>query len=182
VPARTLLSVVVLGALAVVIAQGFTPLFDDLSRNARTLLAAVLIGALGTYLAHRRRAPAAIWTVPAILPLLPAPATLLPLLAETEAARQALQGQALETAFVIGVGVASGSIIVATYQRSRERWLEPVVDAVSDGMSRYVDRPRLEPSSARSCWLSNCSTLPPSASRFVALRTSRPEVLTIACD
>jgi len=141
VPARTLFSVVVLGALAVVIAQGFTPLFDDLSRNARTLLAAVLIGALGTYLAHRRRAPAAIWTVPAILPLLPAPATLLPLLAETEAARQALQGQALETAFVIGVGVASGSIIVATYQRSRERWLEPVVDAVSDGMSRYVVQP-----------------------------------------
>ena len=108
-----MLSVVILGALSVVIAQGFTPLFDDLSRNARILLAAVVIGALGTYLAHRRRTPAAIWTVPAILPLLPAPATLLPLLAATDkAAEQALQGQALETAFAIGVGVASGSIIV----------------------------------------------------------------------
>ena len=140
VASRRLLSVVVLGALAVVIAQGFTALFDDLSRNARTLLAAVVIGALGTYLAHRRRTPAAIWTVPAILPLLPAPATLLPLLTATEAAQQALQGQALETAFVIGVGVASGSIIVATYQRYRDRVLEPVVDAVSDGLSRYVVR------------------------------------------
>jgi uncharacterized membrane protein YjjB (DUF3815 family) len=141
VPPRRLLSVVVLGALSVVIAQGFTPLFDDLSRNARTLLAAVVIGALGTYLAHRRRTPAAIWTVPAILPLLPAPATFLPLLAATDAGGQALQGQALQTAFAIGVGVAPGSIIVATYQRYRDRVLEPVVDAVSDGLSRYVACP-----------------------------------------
>jgi uncharacterized membrane protein YjjB (DUF3815 family) len=80
----------------VVIAQGFMPLFADLSRIARTLVAAVVIGVLGTLLAHRRRTPAAIWTVPAILPLLPAPATLRPPLAETEEARQALQAKHLK--------------------------------------------------------------------------------------
>lgn len=141
VPPRRLLSVVVLGALAVVIAQGFTPLFAQLSRNARTVVAAVAIGVLGTLLAARRRTPVAIWTVPAILPLLPTPATLLPLLAETEAARDALQGQAFETAFAIGVGVATGSIAVATARRSRERALTPVVGAVSGGLRRRVVGP-----------------------------------------
>jgi hypothetical protein len=43
-----------------------------------------------------------------------APATLLPLLAGTEAAQQALQGQALTIAFAIGVGVAAGDILVST--------------------------------------------------------------------
>lgn len=141
VPPRRLLSVVALGALAVIIAQGFSPLFEELSPNARTLLAAFAIGTLGTLLAYRRRTPAAIWTVPAILPLLPDPATLLPLLAETEAAEQALQGQAFQTAFAVGVGVATGSIAVATYQRSRERYLKPVVDAMSDGITNHVVEP-----------------------------------------
>jgi hypothetical protein len=36
--------------------------------------------------------------------------------------------------------VASGSIVVATYLRHRDRVLEPVVDAVSDQLSRYVVR------------------------------------------
>jgi hypothetical protein len=49
-----------------------------------------------------------LWIVPAILPLLPAPATLLRLLAETEAAQQALQGQALTIAFAIGAMTALG--------------------------------------------------------------------------
>jgi uncharacterized membrane protein YjjP (DUF1212 family) len=141
VPPRQLLSVVALGALAVVVAQGFTPLLDELSRNARTLLAAVAVGMLGTVLAYQQRTPAAVWTVPAILPPLPAPATLLPLLAQTEAAREALQGQAVETAFAIGVGVATGSIAAATYQRSRDRYLRPVVDVMSDSTARRVVEP-----------------------------------------
>jgi hypothetical protein len=49
-----------------------------------------------------------LWIVPAILPLLPAPATLLRLLAEPEAAQQALQGQALTIAFAIGAMTARG--------------------------------------------------------------------------
>jgi hypothetical protein len=85
---------------------------------------------VGRLLAHRSRAPAALWMVPAILPLLPAPSTLLPALAQTEPARQALQGLAAETAFLIGVGVASGSILVETFQRYRARVLQPVVGVV----------------------------------------------------
>lgn len=140
-PRRTLLSVAALGAVAVVLGQGLTPVSADLSRIARTLLAALVIGAVGRMLAHRSGAPAALWMVPAILPLLPSPSTLVPQFAETEAARQALEGQAGQTAFAIGVGVASGDIAVATYQRYRERVLEPVAGVVSDGLSTYVVRP-----------------------------------------
>jgi uncharacterized membrane protein YjjB (DUF3815 family) len=108
----------------VVLARGLTPVSADLSRPARTLIAALMIGIVGRMLAHRSQAPASLWMVPAILPLLPAPSTLLPLLAETEPARQALQGVAAETAFLIGVGVASGSILVETSRRYRARVLE----------------------------------------------------------
>jgi hypothetical protein len=55
-----------------------------------------------------------------------APATLVPLLAESSTAQDALQSQAAETAFAIGVGVASGSIPLTTYHRYRARVLEPV--------------------------------------------------------
>jgi hypothetical protein len=78
VPRRTLLSVAALGAVAVVLTQGLTPVSADLSRIARTLLAALVIGAVGRMLAHRSGAPAALWMVPAILPLLPSPSTLVP--------------------------------------------------------------------------------------------------------
>jgi len=83
--------------------------------------------------------------VPAILPLLPAPVTLLPLLPETEAAQNALQGEALQTAFLIGVGVASGDILVSTYQRYRERIVEPAVGRVSVRISKLVGRDRTSP-------------------------------------
>jgi hypothetical protein len=56
----------------------------------------------------------------------------------TDAARQALQGQAAQTAFSIGVGVgvAVGSIAVETYLRYRVRLLDPVVDVVSARLSQ----------------------------------------------
>jgi hypothetical protein len=78
--------------------------------------------------------------VPAFLPLPPDPTTLLPLHAGAEAARQALYGQATQTAFAIGVGVACGSIVVATYLRNRERLIEGVAAVVSDGSSTSVGR------------------------------------------
>jgi uncharacterized membrane protein YjjB (DUF3815 family) len=138
VPRLALLAGVALGAIAVLLTRGLTPVSAELSRSARTLMAALLIGIVGTLLAHRSRAPAALWTVPAILPLLPAPSTLLPLLTETEAARQALQGQAVSTAFSIGVGDASGSIAVDTWLRYRERILQPAAGALSERLSARV--------------------------------------------
>jgi uncharacterized membrane protein YjjB (DUF3815 family) len=141
VPRRAVGPAAALGGIAVVLARGLTPLSADLSRPARTLIAALMVGIVGRMLAHRSQAPAALWMVPTILPLLPAPSTPLPLLAETEPARQALQGVAAETAFLIGVGVASGSILVETSRRYRAHVLEPVVGVVSDGLSAHVARP-----------------------------------------
>jgi uncharacterized membrane protein YjjP (DUF1212 family) len=135
VPRRRLVTVAALGALAVLIAQGFAPTSADVRPIVRTLMASLSIGVIGTLLSRRSALPAAIWLVPSILPMLPAPATLLPLLAETEAVQQALQGQALRSAFAIGVGVASGSVVVATYMRYGRPTLEPVADAVSEGLA-----------------------------------------------
>ena len=118
-----------------------SPMSADLSRPARTLLAALVIGVVGRLLAHRSRAPAALWMVPAILPLLPAPSTLLPALAQTEPTRQALQGLAAETAFLIGVGVASGSILVETFRRYRARVLQPALGVASAGLAGHLVRP-----------------------------------------
>jgi uncharacterized membrane protein YjjP (DUF1212 family)/uncharacterized membrane protein YjjB (DUF3815 family) len=119
VPPRALPSIALLAALVVALAQGFTPLLQHLDHNERTLAAALLIGLVGRTLARRWERPAAYWLVPSILPLLPAPATLVPLLAETETARDALLAQALTTAYLIGVGVASGDILATLFHRRR---------------------------------------------------------------
>lgn len=115
VPRDVLASVALLGGLIVLVAEGVFDLAARTDPNVRTLVAALLVGLVGRTLANRWDRPAAIWLAPTILPLLPAPATLLPLLAETEQAREALQGQALATAFLIGVGVASGDIVASAY-------------------------------------------------------------------
>ena len=135
VPTRWLATVVALGATAVMIAQGLTSASADVRPITRTLIASLTIGTIGTLLARRSALPAAIWLVPAILPLLPAPATLLPLLADTQATQEALQNEALRSAFAIGVGTASGSVVVATYMRYGRPTLQPVAGAVSTRIS-----------------------------------------------
>lgn len=117
IPANGLIPAALLGAIAVLITRGTETNSTHVDALAGTLIAAVVIGSSGQALAQRSSRPPALWLVPAILPLLPAPATLIPLLAETEAARQALQGRALSTAFCIGVGVAVGSIAVEAWSR-----------------------------------------------------------------
>lgn len=121
VPRRAILTVALLGGLAVVIAEGMTPISAEASRNGRTLLAALAVGLVGRSLAAGLRMPGQLWLVPAILPLLPAPATLLPHLAGSDEVRAALQSQAFRTAFLIGVGVACGDILVTIWQASRTR-------------------------------------------------------------
>jgi uncharacterized membrane protein YjjP (DUF1212 family) len=124
VPRGAVLGASTLGGVAVAITRGLMPGTSGLTHGASVLIAALVIGVCARLLAHRSEAPAALWMVPAILPLLPAPATLLPLLAETEQAKQALQGQAIETAFAIGVGVACGSIVVETFLRYRSHAID----------------------------------------------------------
>jgi uncharacterized membrane protein YjjB (DUF3815 family) len=113
--------VTLLGALVLLVSQDAFSFTAEMDQNERTITAALFVGVIGRLLAKRSEQPPAIWLVPAILPLLPAPATLVPLLAATEKARASLQAQALTTAFLIGVGVASGDILVAIYQRRRMR-------------------------------------------------------------
>jgi uncharacterized membrane protein YjjB (DUF3815 family) len=106
-----------------------------------TLVAALAIGILGRIVARRLEAPATLIMVPAILPLLPGLVIVQAMLATTQAQQIALFSEALVTAFAIGVGVASGDIIVASVQRFRERIVEPAVGAVSDGITALVAGP-----------------------------------------
>jgi uncharacterized membrane protein YjjP (DUF1212 family) len=121
VPPRILPTVVALGAAALAVVVGLPAFSTALDLNARTLIAALGIGAAGRWLAHRWARPAPLWLVPSILPLLPSPIALLPRLARTQGSPEVLLAQALTIAFLIGVGVASGDILMTAYQRRRAR-------------------------------------------------------------
>ena len=55
------------------------------------------------------------------------------MLATSAVLQVSLLADALLTAFAIGVGVASGDIVVSTYLQIRERIVDPVVGAVAAG-------------------------------------------------
>ncbi len=142
---------VLLGAVAVLLSRGLIPGTANLRGATGTLVAAIVIGAAGRELASRTEAPAALWSVPAILPLLPAPTTLVPALAPDQAARDALEGRAITTAFAIGVGVAIGSILVESWLHYRARLRLPrrpfeaagrAADAAAAGDAPAVRPPR----------------------------------------
>jgi uncharacterized membrane protein YjjP (DUF1212 family) len=103
-----------------------------------TLPAALAIGVLGRLAARHLDTPATLIAVPAILPLLPGLTIVQAMLAPLQAVQIALLSEALVTAFAIGVGVASGDIIVASLQRLRERIVEPAVGAFTDGLAALV--------------------------------------------
>jgi uncharacterized membrane protein YjjB (DUF3815 family) len=91
-----------------------------------------------------------LWAVPAVLVLLPGLAIVRAKLAPTVTLQVAGLADALLTAFAIGVGVASGDILVSTYWQVREHVLDPVVGAVASGIDTLVTRSsegsRAEPS------------------------------------
>jgi uncharacterized membrane protein YjjB (DUF3815 family) len=134
VPRRYVWQSAVLGAVSwvlfVLIAGGQRLLDPGLA----TFGAAVLIGTVGRLLARRYEAPPALWAVPAILPLLPGLQIVQALLAQTDAARLTGLLAAAGTAFLVGTGVASGDIIVATALRVRQRLVDPAVGAVAGGV------------------------------------------------
>jgi uncharacterized membrane protein YjjB (DUF3815 family) len=106
-----------------------------------TFTSAIVIGAAGRLLAHRQAAPAALFVVPAILPLLPGLILVRAMLAATDAARVGGLIDATATAFLVGTGVASGDIVVATVRRIQTRIVAPAVDAVSGGVDVLVVGP-----------------------------------------
>ena len=106
-----------------------------------TLLAALTVGVVARLLARLHGSPAALWAVPAILPLLPGLQLVRALLAETDPARVAGLIDAGATAFLLGTGVAAGDIIVTTIRRVRQHVVAPAIDALAGGIDVLVVSP-----------------------------------------
>ncbi len=102
-----------------------------------TLVSALAIGVVSRTIAVRVQAPAALWAVPAVLPLLPGLQIVEALLSPADAARVVGLVGAAGTAFLIGAGVASGDIVVTTVRRMRAR-VTPAIDTVTSGIEVVV--------------------------------------------
>ena len=87
VPPNAVAQAAIVGAIGLLLSRATTAPFGLLDVSVATLAATVFIGALGRLLARRRGAPAAIWVVPAILPLLPGLQLVQAMLADTDAAQ-----------------------------------------------------------------------------------------------
>lgn len=138
VPRSTVAQSAVLGALAWVPFQLIAFPAGPIDRMIATLAFTVAIGMVGRILARRYQAPSALWVVPAVLPFLPGLQIVTALLADTNVDRIVGLLAAAATAFAIGVGVASGDIIVATVRRFRERVIPSAIEAAVEGVDSYV--------------------------------------------
>jgi uncharacterized membrane protein YjjP (DUF1212 family) len=112
-----------------------------LEPSLATLGAAIIIGVVGRLLARRFKAPAALWVVPAILPLLPGLQLVQAMLAPTDVERVAGLLAAAGAAFLVGTGVASGDILVQALRSVRDDLVGPAVDAVTGGIEDYIVEP-----------------------------------------
>lgn len=130
-----------IGATAWLLFAAVTPPLGRFDPNVATLVASVLIGAVGRVAARRAGAPAALWVVPAVLPLLPGLQIVTAMLAPTAFTRIDGLIDAVVTAFLIGVGVASGDMLVSAIRRVRDRVVAPAVGAVADGVDVFVVGP-----------------------------------------
>jgi hypothetical protein len=97
-----------------------------------------VVGAIARSLARRALAPPPLWTVPAILPLLPGLAMVEALLAQTDAARIEGLARALTIAFALGTGVALGDRRAAGAPRIRHQVVVPAVSAAHEGVDVFV--------------------------------------------
>jgi uncharacterized membrane protein YjjB (DUF3815 family) len=141
VPRRSVLQAAAIGAVAWLLYRSVTPPSGSIDPGIATLAASILLGMVGRVMARRFDAPAALWVVPAVLPLLPGLQIVTAMLATSDAARAAGLVGAAVTAFVIGTGVASGDIAVTAIRRARQRFVAPAVGAVADGVEVFVVRP-----------------------------------------
>jgi uncharacterized membrane protein YjjP (DUF1212 family) len=137
VPLFALPGAAAIGAVAGLVYQAVAPVNPVLA----TFVAATTIGVAGRVLANRARSPAGLWVVPAILVLLPGLAIVEALLASTSAGQVAGLVSAVGVAAALGVGVATGDIVVLTVERFRDRVVAPAVDVVHTGFDVLVVRP-----------------------------------------
>jgi len=141
VPRNSMVQSALLGAAGWTFYAASTTRVSALDPAIATFVASMLIGAAGRLLARRQDAPSALFVVPAILPLLPGLLLVRALLATTDAARVSGLIDATTTAFLVGTGVASGDVIVATIRRVRDRILGPAVGAIAEGVDVLVVAP-----------------------------------------
>jgi len=137
VPTKVLLTSSLVGALATLVGEGLVTTF---ALVGDVLVAALVVGVLSRLFARQMHAPWTLWAVPAVLVLLPGLTIVRAMLATSAVLQVSLLADALLTAFAIGVGVASGDIVVTTYLQIREQIVAPVAGAVVDGLDRLVTR------------------------------------------
>ncbi len=99
------------------------------------------VGMAGRVLARRYQTPTALWVVPAILPFLPGLQIVTAMLAESDVDRVVGLLAAAGTAFVIGTGVASGDIVVATVRIFRDEVVPRAIEVASEGVDTLVVTP-----------------------------------------
>ena len=137
VPTKVLLTCSLVGAIATLVGEGLVTTFAYVGD---VLVAALVVGVLGRFFSRRLDAPWTLWAVPAVLVLLPGLTIVRAMLATSAVLQVSLLADALLTAFAIGVGVASGDIVVSTYLQIRERIVDPMVGAVAGGIDTLVTR------------------------------------------
>jgi uncharacterized membrane protein YjjP (DUF1212 family) len=149
-PARAMAQAAVVGAIAWAVYRTFAIPYGPIEPALATFVATVLIGIFGRVLARRLGGVAALWVVPAILPFLPGLLLVQAMLAKTEAAQITGLVGAATAAFLIGIGVATGDIVVLAIRGVRDQIVAPAVGMVVGGVDvvivgpvgRAVDRVR----------------------------------------
>jgi uncharacterized membrane protein YjjB (DUF3815 family) len=140
VPRRSVVPAALLGGAAWLLTSAATGP-NHVDSAVATFVVAIGIGAVGRLLARWQSTSTALYVVPAVLPLLPGLALVRAMLAATDAARVSGLIDAILTAFLIGVGVATGDIFVTTIRSLREHVVAPAVGAVADNVEVLVVQP-----------------------------------------
>jgi uncharacterized membrane protein YjjP (DUF1212 family) len=107
------------------------------------IAAAVVVGVAGQALALRARMPSVIWTVPAVLPLLPGLTMVRGILEVGTIEGVLTVVLAIATGFGLGAGVAFGSILVSVARQAGQvtrAVVQPVIEDARVGWKRSVGR------------------------------------------
>jgi uncharacterized membrane protein YjjP (DUF1212 family) len=127
---RVLLSVFLLGGAAWAVSLAAQRL--GTGEIVPIVVAAIGVGAVGQWLASRVRLPSVLWTVPAILPLLPGLTIVRGILQIQTTAGLLTMISAIGIGFGLGAGVAFGAILVAVARHAGEVAHDVVVPALDD--------------------------------------------------
>jgi uncharacterized membrane protein YjjB (DUF3815 family) len=105
------------------------------------MASAVVVGLVGQTLALRARSPSVIWTVPAILPLLPGLAIVRGILDVGTVGGVLTIVSAIGTGFALGAGVAFGSIVVVAAREAGAAAQDVVVPVLDEARARGLPSP-----------------------------------------